>query len=273
MFQPAQNRRAYEELRSLPPLSELQFSCPGIPFTPDAGQLYCGQKSMKTPEHKLHLTGIVAMAAGAAAWLLASPLAAQTVRYEASASGSKVKMEGTSTIHDWTVESTNVGGFIEADTNFPASALKDPKVAKPSVQVTIPVITLKSYADAMDAVMQDHLNMEKYPNIEYRLIELKPKSAAGAATGPLQFDAVGALTVSGTTVTNTMPVTIERVDKTKIKIVGSTPLKMTDFDVVPPAPRILGMPLIKTGDDIKISFEWLTQPKAAPIAPGNPARR
>jgi hypothetical protein len=25
MFQPAQNRRAYEELRSLPPLSELQF--------------------------------------------------------------------------------------------------------------------------------------------------------------------------------------------------------------------------------------------------------
>jgi len=46
-------------------------------------------------------------------------------------------------------------------------------------------------------------------------------------------------------------VTIERVDKTKIKIVGSTPLKMTDFDVVPPAPRILGMPVIKTGDDIR----------------------
>jgi polyisoprenoid-binding protein YceI len=129
--------------------------------------------------------------------------------------------------------------------------------------VSIPVSTLKSYADAMDAVMQDHLNMEQYPLIEYRLIGLKPKSAAGAA-GPAQFDALGALTVSGTTVTNTMPVTIERVDKTKLKIVGSTPLKMTDFDVVPPAPRILGMPVIKTGDDIKISFEWLTEQKAEP---------
>jgi polyisoprenoid-binding protein YceI len=177
--------------------------------------------------------------------------------------GSNVKMEGTSTIHDWTVQSTNVGGFIEADSDFPESAIKDPKAASPSVQVSIPVSTLKSYAEAMDEVMQDHLDMDKYPRIEYRLIQLKPKSAPGA-TGPLLFDAVGALTVSGTTRTNTMPVTIERVDKTRIKVAGSTPLKMTDFDVVPPAPRILGMPVIKTGDDIKISFEWLTMQKARP---------
>jgi len=221
---------------------------------------------MKITELRTHKSGIAAIAAGAAVLLLAATAVAQTVRFEAQPAGSKVTMEGTSTIHDWTVESTNVGGFIEADSNFPESALKDAKAAKPSVQVTIPVESLKSYADAMDDVMQDHLNMEKYPRIEYRLIELKPKSAAGAA-GPLQFDAVGALTVSGNTRTNTMPVTIERVDKTKIKVTGSTPLKMTDFDVVPPAPRILGMPIIKTGDDIKISFEWLTEQKAGPAKP------
>jgi len=208
-------------------------------------------------------SGITVIVAGAAALLLAASAAAQTIRYEAQPASCKLKMEGTSTIHNWTVESTNVNGFIEADASFPESALKDPAAAKPAVHVSIPVSTLKSYADAMDAVMQDHLNMEQYPLIEYRLIELKPKSAAGAA-GPAQFDALGALTVSGTTVTNTIPVTIERVDKTKIKIVGSTPLKMTDFDVVPPAPRILGMPVIKTGDDIKISFEWLTEQKSEP---------
>ena len=61
-----------------------------------------------------------------------------------------------------------------------------------------------------------------------------------------------------------MPVTIERLDRTKLKVVGSMPLKMTDFDVTPPAPRILGMPLIKTGDDIKISVEWLVAQKAEP---------
>ena len=218
---------------------------------------------MKTTEPGTNRLRIGSIAAAAVALLLAASAAAQTVRYEAQPNGSKVKIEGTSTIHDWTVESPTIDGFIEADGNPLESALKDPKAARPRVQVSIPVNTLKSYDELMDGVMQDHLNMAEYPRIEYRLIELKPTSAAGTA-GPLKFDAVGALTVSGTTKTITMSVTVERVDKTRIKIIGSTPLKMTDFDVKPPAPRILGMPLIKTGDDIKISFEWLVAQKAEP---------
>jgi polyisoprenoid-binding protein YceI len=216
---------------------------------------------MKTTVPRNHRSPIATIVA--AALLFAASAAAQTVRYEPQPTGSKVKMEGTSTIHDWTVNSSTIDGFIEADSGFPESALQDPKAAKPAVQVSIPVETLKSYADAMDTVMQDHLNMAEFPRIEYRLIELRPRSAAGAA-GPLKFAAVGALTVSGTTQTITMPVTIERMDKTRIKIVGSTPLKMTAFDVTPPAPRILGMPTIKTGDDIKITFEWLVEQKAGP---------
>jgi polyisoprenoid-binding protein YceI len=218
---------------------------------------------MKPTESRIRASTIAALAALAAALLPASPVSAQPVRYVALTNSSKLKMEGTSTIHDWTVESTNVGGFIEADANFPQSALTDPKAAKPVIRVSMPVSELRSYADAMDAVMQDHLNMDKYPLIEYRLIELKPKSAPDAPGSP-QFDAVGALTVSGTTRTNTMPVTIQRVEKTKLKVTGATPLKMTDFEVEPPAPRILGMPTIKTGDDIKISFEWLLEEKPAP---------
>jgi hypothetical protein len=36
---------------------------------------------------------------------------------------------------------------------------------------------------------------------------------------------------------------------------------MTDYGVEPPAPSILGLSPIKTGDDLKLSFEWLTAPK------------
>jgi polyisoprenoid-binding protein YceI len=191
---------------------------------------------------------------------------AGTVRYEAQPTGSKATIAGTSTIHDWTMDSGIIGGFLEADPAFPASALTNPASAKPNVQVFMPVRSFKSYTSAMDTVMQDHMNMAKFPRIEYRLMELKPKSAANA-TGALQFDAVGALTISGTTRTNTMPVTIEKNADKKIKVTGSTPLKMTDFGVQPPAPSILGMPVIKTGDEIKISFEWLTAPKEAAKAP------
>ena len=42
----------------------------------------------------------------------------------------------------------------------------------------------------------------------------------------------------------------------KIKISGNTSLKMTDFKIEPPAPT-LGLGALKTGDEVKISFEWI----------------
>jgi len=183
------------------------------------------------------------------------------VRYAAQPVGSTVKIEGTSTIHEWTMEGALIGGSMEADPSFPKSALTNEHAAKPNVRVVIPVRSLKSYSRKMDEVMQEHMNETKFPRIEYRLIELKPKPA-GDEKAALQFDAVGALTISGVTLTNTMPVTFEHVEGGKLKVSGSTPLKMTDFGVKPPAPTILGMPIIKTGDDIKISFEWLVAAKA-----------
>ena len=191
---------------------------------------------------------------------LVAPAVAETVTYNAQPTGSKAKMDGTSTIHDWSMASAVIAGTIEADVKFPESALTDPTAAKPKVEVSMPVRSFKSDSKRMDEVMQKHMNATTYPKMEYRLIELKPKSAAGA-TGPLQFNAVGALTVAGKTRTNTMPVTIEKLADKKLKITGTTELKMTDYGVEPPAPSILGLSPIKTGDDLKISFEWLTAPK------------
>ena len=46
-------------------------------------------------------------------------------------------------------------------------------------------------------------------------------------------------------------------NKEKLKTTGSTTVKMTDFGIQPPTPKFAGG-LIKTGDDVKITFEWLT---------------
>jgi polyisoprenoid-binding protein YceI len=184
-----------------------------------------------------------------------------TVRYDAQPIGSKAKIEGTSSIHDWDMNGLVLGGFIEADAKFPESALTDPNAAKPKVEVFMPVRSFKSYAKKMDERMQEAMNETKYKRIEYKLTELKPKSAAGS-TGPLQFEAVGALTVAGTTKTITMPVSIEKAGG-KLKVTAKDiALKMTDFGVEPPKLSILGLGAITTGDDIKVSFEWLTAPKA-----------
>jgi polyisoprenoid-binding protein YceI len=185
--------------------------------------------------------------------------AADTVRYTPVPNSSKLRMDGTSTIHDWHADTDIIGGFLELEATFPdASGKSAPTAIKPKVEVKIPVRSLKSSGGKrMDAVMQEHMNFEQYKMIEYRVLELTPK--AGAAG---EFDAKGALTIAGVTKTNTMPVTIERVENTRLKVKGTAAVKMTDFGIKPPAPEIAGLSLIKTGDDVKLNFEWITEPKA-----------
>ena len=178
--------------------------------------------------------------------------AEEWIHYKAQPNGSKVRIDGTSTIHDWTVESTIIGGELTVDASFDAD-LKTVKTG-PRVTVNIPVRSLTSNKPTMDNVMRDAMKQKEFPRIEYKLIELIPKPAAAGAA---QFEAKGALTISGVTKTNTMPVTFERFQKNKLKITGTANLKMTDFGIKPPAPQ-LALGLIKTGDDVKITFEWLT---------------
>jgi len=181
---------------------------------------------------------------------------AAAVRYEGLPSGSTCKMEGDSTMHEWKMVSMIVTGFMEVDPNFPESALADAAAAKPATKVSIPVRSFKSGTAAMDSRMQSHMKMTQFPKMEYRLIELKPTSPTGT-TGAVKFDATGAFTIVGKTITNTMPVTIEKKDG-KLRVIGSTPLKMSSFGVEPYS--FIG--LVSTKDDLKITFDWLLAPKA-----------
>lgn len=178
--------------------------------------------------------------------------AADIVRYEAQPGGGKMTLEGKSTAHEWKVECGAIGGYIEADASFPESATSS---TKPKIEVTIPVRQLKSGKKAMDTRMLSEMNQPAHPKIEYHVLDLKPKGAPSG--GKAEFDAIGALTVSGVTRTNTMSVTITRLDKTKLMVTGAIQVRMTDFGIKPPAfdVPVLGG-LMKTDDNVKIAFEW-----------------
>ena len=127
------------------------------------------------------LTSIKTLAALSLATLFtAAAFAEGAVRYEATPTGNKCTIAGTSTIHDWTMDSKIISGFIEADEKFPESALTDAAAAKPKATVSMPVRSFKSGKAAMDDKMQVSMDSTKFMKIEYRLIELKPKSKAGA---------------------------------------------------------------------------------------------
>lgn len=201
----------------------------------------------------MHIPRIPVVAAALFLGGILATLSAEAVRYEAEPGGSKMKIDGTSTLHDWTVECGVIAGFMELDATFPVGSAT-PSAVTPRVEVSIPVRQLKSGKKSMDSVMHDAMKQEKFPKIEYKMLGLKPK--AGAAG---QFDATGALTIAGITKTNTMAVTIARADGNKLKVTGGTAVKMTDFGIKPPSPDVPGLSaLIKTGDDVKLSFEWIT---------------
>ena len=197
----------------------------------------------------------------------------QTTQF-ASQPGSKVRIEGTSSIHDWQIEGNVIGGTLEAGPNFPTDPAQTIQPGKVDAKVSafITVRSLKSvekdgkpYSDSMDGITYEKLLQTSYPRIVYRLSELVLKEVPKTAGAPYIFDSQGELAVAGVTNKISMPVNVTLMPDKKVKISGKTSVKMTDFKIQPPAPT-LGLGLIKTGDEVKVSFEWIIAQKAAPAA-------
>jgi len=187
--------------------------------------------------------------------------------------GMKMRIEGTANIHPhWQVEGSLIGGSFEAGPGFPLEPgqAATPGKVEAHVVAKIPVASLFSveengsrYSTSMDDIMREKLKSPPFTYIIYTLRELTLKETPKSKEAPYVFDAKGDLAVAGVTNTISMPVNILPLGEKKLKITGSIAIKMTDFKIDPPAPKIaLGM--IKTGDEVKLIFEWTVGPKATP---------
>lgn len=177
------------------------------------------------------------------ALVLALPAVADTYK---ARPGSTVKIEGTSTVHDWTVESKLIGGTMELNGD-----LSKPGKVEATAKAIISVRSIKSDKKAMDDIMYAAMKVEEHPRIEFVLKSLTAK-------GDMKFDATGDLSLAGVTKEVNFPVSMEKAEGDMMMVKGVLNTKMTDFGIQPPAPQIPGNP-IKTGDDVKITFEWPTK--------------
>ena len=200
--------------------------------------------------------------------------AAELARYNAKPGSLKMRIEGTSNSHDWQVEGSIIGGYLEVGPEFPVEPgqAATPGKVEARGEAYIPVRSLfsiekdgKKYSDKMDEVMYEKMKAQDSPRIIFKLTELVLKEPAKSKDAPYVFEAKGDLAVAGVTKSITMPVNVTPLGEKKIKITGTTSLKMTDFKIDPPAPKIaLGM--IKTGDDVKLIFDWMVAQKPAATA-------
>jgi len=190
-------------------------------------------------------------------------------RYNAT-SGSKIRVEGTSTLHDWRAVSSLITGHLEVGPTFPKEPGQTVQPGKVEAQGEAAVNTrsLRSinkdgsyYDDKMDDKMYEMLKSSTNPKILFTIKGLTLKEAAKDKDSPYVFDAIGDLAVAGVTNNISFPASIFVMPDKKIKVTGSVPLKMTQFKIPPES--IL---FVKTADDVTVKFEWMLKPGAAPAA-------
>lgn len=190
--------------------------------------------------------------------------AGATTRLDAR-SGSKMRIEGTSTIHDWQVESPLILGSLEVGPNFPLEPGQSvtPGKVEAKGEASIVVKSLRSvkddgkpYDDKMDDKMYHMMSYTNYSKIVYRLTELTLKEAPKDKNAPYVFDSKGDLAIAGVTNSISMPINVVPLEGGKIKISGTIGLKMTDFKIEPAS-----IIVVKTGNDVKIKFDWVVGQK------------
>ncbi len=180
--------------------------------------------------------------------LLSHALAAFAASAErfAGTKGSIVKVQGTSTLHEWTMQSATIKGEISAPTpdnwNAPAKAV-----------VTIPVVSIKSEHAKMDKLMAEALKAKTHPDIRYEMTHATPRNVSANA---FVLATQGKLTIAGTTRDIAFDVQGTHNTDGSYTLVGQTPIKMTTFGIKPPTAM---MNTIKTGDDVKVTFRWVVE--------------
>jgi polyisoprenoid-binding protein YceI len=161
--------------------------------------------------------------------------------------GSLVRIEGTSTLHEWTMEGTTINGSIAAP------PIEQWASDASNVAVTIPVTSIKSEHTKMDKLMAEALKAEANPTIRYELTNAKLTESSPA----LQLETRGKLTIAGVTRDVAMQVNGTREPGGTYVLTGQLPIRMSDYGIKPPTAM---MGAIKTGNDVKVTFRWAVQP-------------
>jgi len=151
---------------------------------------------------------------------------------------SELKVTGTSTIHDWDMVST-AGQSGKATMKLDNGKITELK----TLQLTMPVSTLKSGRSGMDKNAYEALNAKAHPNVQFQLTEV-------LSITDNTIKAKGKLTVAGTTKNVPMDVNYKVTGNT-VQFTGNQDIKFTQFNISPPT-AVFGT--IKTGDDLTLSF-------------------
>ena len=178
---------------------------------------------------------------------------------------SKLWIDGTSNLHDWSCKATTLDAAVELDAAAASQMNVAPPKALKKVQVKVPVKSIKCNHGGMDGNVYKALKADESPDISYILATFE--AAPGEAKDSFTLHTVGTLTIAGKENKVSMDVVATRLADGSVKATGMVPIKMTDFGIKPPT-AIFGR--LKTGDEVKVNFELNVGARAIAAANGQP---
>jgi len=155
----------------------------------------------------------------------------------------KMTIHGTSNLHDWESEATEV--IVQGKFQAESGALK----SVDQLSVRVPVSKIKSEKGrTMDNKTYESLKSDKHPNITFNATKVTVIGSEVSATGTLQ--------IAGQSKTVTVKGQWKVMGNNEIEITGSHALKMSDYGISAPT-ALLGT--MKTGDGITLKFSVRTK--------------
>jgi len=155
-----------------------------------------------------------------------------------------MKIDGTSTFHDWTTPVNNV----KANGDFTLENGQLTQVTAMWVQAEVKSIKSEKGED-MDEKIHEALKAEDHPNITYNMSSVKSITKSGS---DWVVETVGDLTMAGTKKQIEMTVKASVSGNGDVRFVGSKKIKMSQWKIKRPS-AMLGT--IKAGDDVTVTFD------------------
>jgi polyisoprenoid-binding protein YceI len=179
-----------------------------------------------------------------------APAAHTQPRHFVSAlAGQKIRLLGRSNIHDWEINGQTIKGGMEINPEalFHGQTGKVPAKA----EIQIPVRSLKSGNELMDAVFLDLVQADQFPTIGFTLTELTKTNVT--TKGLVECAAKGDLRVARVTNQLALMVTIMAESPKCLKLTGIAMLRYSSYKINPPAPTRPP----RTNDQVEITFTWV----------------
>jgi len=168
------------------------------------------------------------------------------------APASRLSFDGTSTVRNWSCTAGTIDAAIEAEGEGPVGAVLQARKAVEEVVLTFPVERLECGNGTMNGHMRKALNADTHRTITFRLTgyELTAGTPVG---GTLR----GTLTLNGVTKPITLRAQFSQAPGGALRVAGSYPLTMTDWQVTPPT---LMLGTLKVAPVVTVQFDLQLQP-------------